>query len=182
MPVYTFNGLTPEIDERAWVAPTAALIGEVIIEEGASVWFNAVIRADAGPIVIRAGANVQDGSVLHGGNGPTEIGRGVTIGHGCIVHSAVIGDEALIGNGAILLDRAQIGARTFVAAGSVVSPDTELPPDVLAIGTPARVRGPLSETQREWIRTNPIEYRRLASTYAATLELAAAVGDSVAAR
>jgi carbonic anhydrase/acetyltransferase-like protein (isoleucine patch superfamily) len=171
VPVYTFNGLTPEIDERAWIAPTAVLIGEVIVEEGASVWFNAVIRADGGPIVVRAGANVQDGSVVHGGNGPTVIGHGVTIGHSCVVHSAVIEEEALIGNGAIVLDGARVGARTLVAAGSVVSPGATLPADVLVMGTPARVRGGLSDSQREWIQTNPGEYRRLASEYAATLEL-----------
>jgi carbonic anhydrase/acetyltransferase-like protein (isoleucine patch superfamily) len=176
VPVYSLNGLTPRVDPGAWIAPTAVLIGEVVVEEGASVWFNAVIRADAGPIVVRAGANVQDGSVLHGGHGVTEIGARATIGHCCVVHSAVIGEQALIGNGAIVLDRARVGARTLVAAGSVVSPDSDLPADVLVMGTPARVRGPLTGTQEEWVRINPGEYRKLASAYAAGLTESVAAG------
>jgi carbonic anhydrase/acetyltransferase-like protein (isoleucine patch superfamily) len=133
------------------------------------VWFNAVIRADSGPIIIRAGANVQDGSVLHGGHGPTEVGPGATIGHCCVVHSATIGEEALIGNGTMVLDRATVGARTLVGSGSVVSPGSTLPPEILAIGSPARVVGPLTDTQREWVRVNPGEYRRLAAEFAAEL-------------
>lgn len=169
MPLYALGEVAPRVDAGAWIAPTACLIGDVTVEEGASVWFNAVLRADAEPIIVRAGANVQDGCVLHGGYTVTEIGRGATVGHSCVVHSAHIGDEALIGNNATVLDGVRIGARAMVAAGSVVAPGTVIPPEVLAIGAPARVRGPLTDEQWDWVRRNPGEYRTLALHYAAEL-------------
>jgi carbonic anhydrase/acetyltransferase-like protein (isoleucine patch superfamily) len=118
-----------------------------------------------GPIVVRAGANVQDGSVLHGGPDVTEIGEGATVGHGCIVHNATIGAEALIGNGAIVLDGATVGHHTLVAAGSIVTPGTVIGDGVLAVGSPARERGPLNEAQRLWVDGNPAAYRMLARRY-----------------
>ena len=169
MPIYSIHGHTPRIDRTAWVAPSASLIGEVTLEEGASVWFNAVIRADCGPIVIRAGANVQDGSVLHCGPSGAEVGPGVTIGHACMVHSAVLNEGALIGNHATVLDGAIVGARSLVAAGSVVPPRMIIPADVLAVGSPARVRGPLSDGQRSWLERDAPFYRNLAQTFAEDL-------------
>ena len=166
MALYSLHGIVPVVHHDAWIAPSACLIGEVTVEEGASIWFNAVIRADAGPIVIRAGANVQDCSVLHGGPDVTEVGEGATIGHSCVVHMAHVGEEALIGNNANILDGARIGARAMVAAGSVVSPGTVIPPDVLAVGTPARVRGALTPAQAHWVGSNPSAYRELARHYA----------------
>jgi len=165
MPLFELDGVAPRVHPTAWIAPTASIIGDVTIEENASVWFNVVIRADMGPIVVRAGANVQDGSVLHGGPDTTDIGEGVTIGHGCIVHNATIGTEALIGNGAIVLDRATVGHHTLVAAGSVVTPGTVIGDEVLAVGSPARERGPLNEVQRMWVDGNPEGYRELARRY-----------------
>ena len=104
MPLFSFEGRSPQVHPEAWVAPTATLVGDVVVEAGASIWYGVVLRADFGRIVIRAGANVQDNSVLHGGADPaTEIGPGATVGHVCVVHGAVIGAEALIGNG---VDRA----------------------------------------------------------------------------
>ena len=124
MPLFEFEGKAPTVHPTAFVAPTANLIGDVTIEENASVWYGVVLRADFGPIVVRAGANVQDGSVLHTPEHLTcEIGEGATIGHSCMVHGATIGTEALIGNGAIVLDGATVGERTLVAAGSVVTGD-----------------------------------------------------------
>src|SRR5436305_7525696 len=146
MPLFSFEGRSPQVHPDAWVAPTATVVGDVVVEAGASIWYGAVLRADFGRIVVRAGANVQDNSVLHGGADPvTEIGAGATIGHLCVVHGAVIGAEALIGNGATVQDGARIGARSLVGAGSLVPPNAEIPDDVLALGTPARVRGPLTE-------------------------------------
>ena len=165
MPLFAFEGVEPRVHPTAWIAPTASVIGDVTIEEGASIWFNVVLRSDMGPIIVRAGANVQDGSVLHGGPDTTEIGEGATIGHGCIVHNATIGTEALIGNGAIVLDGASVGHHSMVAGGSVVSPGTTIPDSVLAMGTPARVRGPLSPEQLAWIEGNPQGYRDLAKRY-----------------
>src|SRR5687768_11444720 len=130
MPLFRFEGRAPQVHPDAWIAPTATLVGDVTVEAGASVWYGATLRADFGAIVVRAGANVQDGSVLHGGTDPvTEIGAGATVGHLCIVHGAVVGAEALIGNGAVVQDGAVIGARALVAAGSTVTPGTEVPPE-----------------------------------------------------
>ena len=165
MPLYEFEGKAPSVHPSAFVAPTASIIGDVTIEEDASVWYGVVLRADFGPIVVRAGANVQDGSVLHTPEHLTcEIGEGATIGHSCMVHGATIGKEALIGNGAIVLDGATIGERTLVAAGSVVTGD--LPAGVLALGAPARVKGPLEGTNGElWVAANPQVYRDLAQRH-----------------
>ena len=168
MPLFTFEGHAPNVHQTAWIAPTASVVGDVTIEEGASIWFGTVIRADFGPIVIRAGANVQDGSVIHGGLKTTEIGPGATVGHLCIVHGAVVGEEALIGNGSTVLDGATIGARTLIAAGSTVTPNTEIPADVLVVGSPAQVRGPLTDSARNWVENNHGVYRELARRYAAS--------------
>jgi carbonic anhydrase/acetyltransferase-like protein (isoleucine patch superfamily) len=169
VPLYTFEGKTPTVHPTAFVAPTANLIGDVTVEAGASVWFNTVLRADYGPIVVREGANVQDGSVLHSGvEQATEIGPGATVGHACVVHGATIGREALIGNGAIVLDGAAVGEKTLVAAGSLVSGGTTIPDGVLAIGTPARVMGPIEGTSAEfWVAANPSVYQDLAQRYLA---------------
>lgn len=166
MPLYSFQGTSPTVDPSAFIAPTAVLIGDVTVEAEASVWYNAVLRGDTAPIVVRAGANVQDGSVLHGRPGATcEIGAGATIGHVCVVHGARIGEEALIGNGATVLDDVVVGRRTLVAAGALVTAGTELPDEVVAIGSPAKVRGPLSGATEEWVRSNPAGYRHLAQLH-----------------
>lgn len=166
MPLFTFEGRAPRVHPGAWIAPTATLIGDVTVEAGASVWYGAVVRADFNPIVIGAGANVQDGSVLHGG---VVLGPDVTVGHLCIVHHAVVGEAALIGNGATVLDGARIGARALIAAGSTVTPGTEIPDETLASGTPARVRGPLTDRARHWVRTNPAAYQDMARRHAASV-------------
>jgi carbonic anhydrase/acetyltransferase-like protein (isoleucine patch superfamily) len=166
MPLYSFQGTSPTIAPTAFIAPTAVLVGDVTVEEEASVWYNAVLRGDAGPIVVRAGANVQDGSVLHARpGGRCEIGPGATIGHLCVVHGATIGEEALVGNGTTVLDDAVVGRRTLVAAGSLVTAGAELPDEVVAMGQPAKVKGPLAGATEEWVRSNPAGYRHLAQLH-----------------
>src|SRR5919198_779529 len=123
MPLFSFEGKSPRIHPTAFIAPTAVVIGDVTIEERASVWYNAVVRADFSSIVIRAGANVQDCAVVHGTpRGGVEIGAGATVGHTCVIHAATIGEEALIGNGSTVLDGAKVGARAMIAAGALVTP------------------------------------------------------------
>jgi carbonic anhydrase/acetyltransferase-like protein (isoleucine patch superfamily) len=165
MPLYAFEGRTPDIHPTAFVAPTASIIGDVTVEEGASVWYGAVLRGDLGPIVVRRGANVQDGSVLHSPDGVTcEIGPGATVGHLCVVHGATIGEEALVGNGSTVLDGVSVGRRSLVAAGSVVSGD--VPAGVVAMGAPARVRGEVEGTSaEEWVTRNPGVYQDLAQRH-----------------
>lgn len=168
MPLFSFEGHVPQVSPSAWIAPTATLVGDVVIEDEASVWYGAVLRADFGRIVVRRGANVQDGSVLHGGDDPiTEIGAGATIGHLCVVHGCVIGAEALVGNGATVLDGAVIGSRALIAAGCTVAPGMIVADGMLAAGVPARIKGPVSGTARQWVDTNPAIYRRLARRHAA---------------
>jgi carbonic anhydrase/acetyltransferase-like protein (isoleucine patch superfamily) len=168
VPLFSFEGRQPVVSPRAWIAPTATLVGEVYVEEDASVWYGAVLRADFGPIYVRRGANVQDGSVLHGGTDPaTEIGEGATVGHLCVVHGAIVGREALIGNGATVLDQAVIGSHALVAAGATVPPGMRVPDDMQAAGVPARVLGPLSEGAKFWVENNPATYRELARRHAA---------------
>src|SRR5690349_11851154 len=160
MPLFAFEGSEPQVSPGAWIAPTATLIGDVRIEAEASVWYGVVLRADFGPIVVRRGANIQDGSVLHGGDDPvTEIGEGATVGHLCVVHGAVIGAEALVGNGATVLDGVVVGRRALIAAGATVPPGMVVPDGMIAVGVPARVVGEVTGRAKEWVDTNPVIYR-----------------------
>ncbi len=167
MPLFSFEGKSPRVHPTAFVAPTAVLVGDVVVEENASVWYNAVLRADFGPIVVRRGANVQDCAVVHVTPvNAVEIGPGATIGHTCVVHGATLGEEALVGNAATVLDGARIGARAMVAAGALVTPGVEIPGGMLAMGAPARVKGPLAGTPAEfWVRANPGGYQALAQRH-----------------
>lgn len=169
MPLFEFEGVRPTVAEDAFVAPTATLVGDVTVEAGASVWYGAVLRADYAPVIVRAGANVQDGAVLHAPPGlPCEIGAGATIAHNCVVHGATIGEEALIANAAVVLDGATVGKRTLVAANAVVPGGTHLPDEVVAMGAPAKVRGPIAGTSSEmWVDANPQAYRELAQRHRA---------------
>jgi carbonic anhydrase/acetyltransferase-like protein (isoleucine patch superfamily) len=167
MPLFEFEGLKPEVSPTAWIAPTATLVGDVRVEDEASIWYGAVLRADFGPIVVRRGANIQDGSVLHGGADPvTEVGEGATIGHLCVVHGAVIGAEALIGNGATVLDGVIVGRRALVAGGATVPPNLVIPDGMLAAGVPARVVREVSGGAKVWVESNPAVYRDLARRHA----------------
>jgi carbonic anhydrase/acetyltransferase-like protein (isoleucine patch superfamily) len=165
--LFAFEGLAPRVDETAFVAPTATLVGDVIVEEGASIWYGAVLRADYAPVIVRAGANVQDGAVLHGPPGlTTDVGRRATVAHNCVVHGAVLGDECLIANGSIVLDAARVGARSLVAAGSVVAANTEIPPGMLAAGSPAVVKRPIDGSPAQfWVDANPSAYAELAQRH-----------------
>ncbi len=169
MPLFSFEGKRPTVHPSAFIAPTAVLIGDVRVEENASVWYNAVLRGDFSPIVIQRGANVQDGSVIHvTPRAGTEVGAGATVGHLCVIHAATLGAQALVGNGATVLDGARIGAGAMVAAGALVPPGTEIPDGMLAVGFPAKVRGPVAGTPAEhWVRVNPDAYQALAQRHKA---------------
>lgn len=169
MPVFRFEDHVPQIDPTAFIAPTATIVGDVVIEEGASVWYNAVIRGDFSRITVRRGANVQDGSVLHGGRqNPTTIGENVTIGHGCVIHGAKVGDGALVANGTTVLDGSDIGANSLVGANSLLGPGTVVPEWALCLGSPAKVvkddiRG---SSAGELVERNGPAYRELAERHA----------------
>ena len=172
MPLFSFEGRSPKVDPTAFVAPTATLIGDVTIQAGASVWFNTVLRADYAPVIVREGANVQDGSVLHAPPGiPVDIGPGATVAHMCVIHGVHVGAEALIANHATVLDGAVIGSRSMVAAGALVVGGTKIPDEVLVVGAPATVRGPIASTGAEmWVNVNPKAYQDLAQRYLTGLE------------
>lgn len=168
MPLFSFEGTTPDVHPSAWIAPTATLVGDVRVEEDASIWYGAVLRADFGPIIVRAGANVQDGSIVHGGDDPvTEIGPGATVGHLCVVHGCTIGAEALIGNGATIQDGARIGDRALVAAGATVPPGKVVPAGHVMMGAGAADKGPAGGSAAWWVAHNPETYRLLARRHRA---------------
>src|SRR5918992_1388648 len=151
-----FAGRRPVVDEGAFVAPTAVLIGDVTVAAGASVWYGAVLRGDFGPIVVGTGSNVQDNCVLHAAEGLS------TTMEGCVIERG-----ALIGMGAVVLQRARVGSGAVIAAGSVVAEDARIPPDVLAAGAPAQIKRELSGRARQWGRTAAGEYQRLVPRYLA---------------
>lgn len=172
MPRFSFEGLAPRVDPEAFIAPTATLVGDVIVEAGASVWYGAVIRADYAPVIVRAGANVQENAVIHGPPGlTTDIGRGVTVAHNCVVHGATLEEECLVANSAVVLDGATIGARALIAAGSVVAAGTSIPAGMLAAGSPAVVKRPVAGTGAAmWVEINPGAYAELARRHVAGTE------------
>ncbi|UJW34659.1 gamma carbonic anhydrase family protein [Saccharothrix sp. AJ9571] len=170
MPLFSFEGVSPTVHPDAWIAPTATLIGAVTVEKDVSIWYGVVIRADFGKIIIREGANIQDNSVVHVNDGVCEIGRNVTVGHMCLVHDCTVGEQALIGNGATILDQSQIGERALIAAGSTVTPNTVVPPAVIAMGSPAKKFVPLSDSARGWVEHNAVIYKQLARRHAEGIE------------
>ena len=137
--IYELEGRAVELRGTCFVADSATLIGSVVLEDGASVWFGAVIRGDSDRITIGAESNVQDGAVLHTDPGiPLTLGRGVTVGHQAMVHGAQVGDYALIGIGAVVLNRAEIGDHCLIGAGALVPEGKVIPPGSLVLGTPGR--------------------------------------------
>jgi carbonic anhydrase/acetyltransferase-like protein (isoleucine patch superfamily) len=140
MPLYKLENKQPIIHSSAYIAPTAAVIGNVIIGKNSSVWFNCVIRGDEDAILIGKETNIQDLSVLHADPGkPISIGDGVTIGHRCIIHGCEIADHSLIGMGAIIMNGVKIGCGSIAAAGSVLLENTMIPPFSLVAGVPGKI-------------------------------------------
>jgi len=171
MPVYELDGIRPEIAADCWVAPDAVLIGKVRLLEGANIWFGAALRGDNDRITIGPNSNVQDHSIIHADPGqPVTIGRGVTIGHRVIVHSAEVGDHALIGMGAILLNRARIGSHSLVGAGALVTEGKQFEDGQLILGSPAKAVRELSPEQMAGLEKSAAIYVANAKRYAAGLK------------
>jgi carbonic anhydrase/acetyltransferase-like protein (isoleucine patch superfamily) len=148
MPLYELDGARPELPASGnfWIAPSAELIGKVILEEEASVWFGSVLRGDNEPIRIGKRTNVQDGCIFHTDPGfPLTIGENCTIGHRAILHGCTIGKNSLIGMGATVLNGAKIGEHSLVGAGALVTEGKEFPPNSLIVGSPARAIRTLDE-------------------------------------
>ena len=146
-------------DEDVLICDGACVVGDVTLGKGVSVWYNAVIRGDKGPIVVGEDTNVQDGVVIHN---RTTIGAGCTLGHNAIVHGCTVGDNCLIGMGAVVLDGAKIGDNCLVGAGSLVTGKMDAPAGSMILGSPAKVVRPLTEAEIEDIRESMREYLALA--------------------
>lgn len=153
--IRSFEDKTPRIAESAWIAETAYVIGDVEIGEGSSVWPSAVVRGDFSSIRIGANTHIEDCAVVHTGE-PLEIGDNVTVGHGVVVHCARVGSNVLLGNNSTILDGAEIGSFTIVAAGALITPRTKVPEGSFVRGLPATIE-PMDEARiaRLRARRNP---------------------------
>jgi len=171
MAVYQLDEHQPRIHSSAWVADSAQVMGAVTMEADASVWFGATVRGDTEHITIGEGANIQDGSVLHADHGmPLTVGRHVTVGHMVMLHGCTIGDESLIGIGAVVLNGAKIGRNCLVGAGSLVTEGKEFPDGSMIMGTPAKVVRQLTPEQIEGLRQSARHYIDNARRFKAGLQ------------
>lgn len=157
---------SPKINASAYIAPGAVVVGRVELQENVSIWYNAVVRGDVDSVCIGRGSNIQDGCMLHQNEGaPLVIGEEVTVGHGAILHGCTVGDGCLIGMGAIILTGAKIGPAALIGAGAVVKEGQDIPPGVLAVGSPARVIRSLSEEERKNLRESARQYQGMAEQH-----------------
>lgn len=162
----TYRATKLTIDPTAFIAPGAALVGEVTVGRSASIWFQATLRGDMEPITLGAESNVQDACVVHVDHGrPTVIGDRVTLGHGAIVHASVIEDDVLIAMKAVILSGCHVGRNCIVGAGAVVPEGTVVPEGSLVLGVPGRVVRPLRPEEIERIHTNARAYVDLSQAY-----------------
>lgn len=164
--LYSFKGIWPALEGSAYVAPTASVIGDVVLGDASSCWFGAVLRGDEARICLGKNSNIQDNSVVHCDKDiPVIIGENVTVGHGVILHSCTIGDCAMIGMGAVVLSRAVIGEGAVVAAGAVVREGEIIPPNTLFAGIPATFKKELGTSVLAANIENAMEYVNLAHEY-----------------
>ena len=165
--VVTIDGRRPAVHEEAWIAPTAVLVGAVELGAQVGVWYGAVVRADTETITIGARTNLQDGVVVHADPGsPVAVGAGVSVGHRAVLHGCTVGDDVLVGMGAVVLNGARVGAGTLIAAGAVILEGAEIPPGSLVAGLPGKVRRELTHGERAAILRNAQTYCALARAHA----------------
>ncbi|WGH78798.1 gamma carbonic anhydrase family protein [Jannaschia ovalis] len=157
--IYALDGVAPEIDAAAWVAPGANVIGRVRLAAGANIWFGATLRGDNEPITVGAGSNVQENCVLHTDMGfPLEIGADCTIGHKAMLHGSTIGEGTLVGMGATVLNGARIGRGCLIGAGALITEGKEIPDGSLVMGAPGKVVRELDAAARETLRDSARHY------------------------
>ncbi|MGW6336292.1 gamma carbonic anhydrase family protein [Nocardia rhamnosiphila] len=153
------SGHRPEIDETAWIAPTANVIGRVKLGAQVSIWYNAVLRGDTEPITVGERSNIQDGCVLHADPGfPATVGAGVSVGHNAILHGCTVEDDCLIGMGATVLNGAVIGRGSLIAANALIPEGARIPPGSLVAGVPGKVRRELTAEQQRGVELNAMVY------------------------
>lgn len=161
MSVYNLGDVAPELPgpDEYWIAPNAAVMGNVILKKNASVWFGATIRGDNDPIIIGENSNVQDGSVLHTDTGsPLTIGANVTVGHMVMLHGCSIGDNSLVGIGSIILNGAKIGKNCLIGANVLITEGKEIPDNSLVMGAPGKVVREVSEGQARMLAGGAMHY------------------------
>jgi len=164
--IITYNEITPTIGDNVFIAPTAVIIGNVTIGDGASIWFNAVLRGDMAPIRIGAHTNIQDNCTVHTDfDKPAVVGCSVTVGHNAVIHGCTIDDGCLIGMGAIVLNDAHVQAMSVVAAGAVVREGSRIGPRQLVAGTPATVKRDLANAPMGRFERPVDDYLALARSY-----------------
>ncbi|MGA2975868.1 MAG: gamma carbonic anhydrase family protein [Spirochaetia bacterium] len=161
--VHRIGTKTPRVKEAAFIAWNAEVSGEVVLEKDTSVWFSATVRGDLASITVGEGTNVQDSATLHVETGlPLRVGRRVTVGHNAVLHGCTVGDDCLIGMGAMILSGAVIGRESIVGAGALVTEGKAFPPRSLIIGSPARALHTIDDASIEKIRENGRVYAELA--------------------
>ncbi|WHZ10967.1 MAG: Protein YrdA [Burkholderiaceae bacterium] len=171
MAIYALDGVAPRVAASAWVADNAQVMGNVDLAEGVSVWFGVVIRGDTETITIGRGSNIQDLSVLHADVGlPLVVGENVTVGHKVMLHGCTIGDESLIGIGAVVLNGAKIGRHCLVGAGSLVTEGKEFPDGSMILGSPARAVRKLTPDQIAGLKWSAEHYVENARRFRAGLK------------
>ena len=154
-----------------WVAPNANVIGDVTLEKNTSIWFNATLRGDIENIHIGEGSNVQDGSILHTDPGyPLKVGKNVTVGHLVMLHGCTIGDNSLIGIGAVILNNAKIGKNCVIGAKSLITENKVIPDNSLVVGSPGRVIRKLTEEEVKAVRENAIRYQENWKKYSKSIK------------
>ncbi|HWU92661.1 MAG TPA: gamma carbonic anhydrase family protein [Sphingomicrobium sp.] len=172
MTLYRIGEVEPQLGGGAWAAPSADLIGDVRLGPRASIWFQAVIRADNTPIAIGEESNIQDGSVCHSDPGfPLTIGARVTVGHQAILHGCTIGDDCLIGMGARILNGAVIAPDCLVGAGALITEGKHFESGSLIVGAPGRVARQLTDAEKQALRVSAAHYADKAARYARELKL-----------
>jgi gamma-carbonic anhydrase len=170
-PLYALGDLVPRVAADAWIAPSAAVIGDVVIGAGSGIWFHCVLRGDTNFIRIGARTNIQDGTIIHVNSGsfPTIIGDDVTVGHAAIVHACTLKDRAFVGMGATVLDGATIEEGGMLAAGALLTPNKVIGPNELWTGSPARLNRVMSAEERARFDQTAIHYAELAQRFRAGL-------------
>lgn len=169
--IYELDGIRPQIDPSAWIAPTAVLIGNVIVGPGASIWFGAVLRGDNEPITVGQGSNVQENAVLHTDMGfPLTIGADCTIGHMAMLHGCIIEDGSLIGMSATVLNGARIGRASLVGAKALVTEGKLIPPASLVMGAPGKVVKELDAAAQARLLKSAAGYRANAERFRAGMK------------
>lgn len=167
--IVPYKGMTPQIGRNVYLADDVVLIGDVVIEDDASIWWGCVLRGDCGRIHVGPGSNVQDGSMLHAthDHSTTYLGPNVTVGHHALIHGARVEEGALVGMKSVLLDLAVVGSHSIVAAAAMVPERMEIPPDTLVAGIPAKIKKELPPENRVARQEHAAEYRELAAVYLA---------------